>query len=156
MANRRGKKWNQWQALFYWSPKSLQMVTTALRLEEACSLEEKLWQIYQHIKNQRHHFANRGLYSQSYGFSSSHVQMWEMNHKECWVLKNWCYQIVVLEKTLENYLYCKKIKLVNLKGNQSWIFIGKTDAEAETPIFWPPDAKSWLIGVDPDAEKDWR
>ena len=156
MAHRMGKKWKQWKTLFYWSPKSLQMVTTALRLEEACSLEEKLWQIYQHIKNQRQHFANRGLYSQSYGFSSSHVQMWEVDHKECWVLKNWCYQIVVLEKTLENYLYCKKIKLVNLKGNQSWIFIGKTDAEAETPIFWPPDAKSWLIGVDPDAEKDWR
>ena len=127
-----------------------------MKLEEACSLEEKLWQNYQHIKNQRYHFANRGLYSQSYGFSSSHVWMWEVDHKECWELKNRCFQIVVLEKIPENYLYCKKIKLVNLKGNQSWIFIGKTDAEAEAPILWPPDAKSWLIGVDPDAEKDWK
>ena len=99
---------------------------------------------------------SRGLYSQSYGFSSSHVRMWELDHKEGWVLKNWCFQTVLLEKTLESPLDCKEIKPVNPKGNQPWIFIGRTDTEAETPILWPPDAKSQLIGKDPDAGKDWR
>ena len=82
--------------------------------------------------------------------------MWELDHKKGWVLKNWCFQIVVLEKTLESLLDCKEIKPVNPKGNQSWIFIGKTDAEAETPILWPPDAKNWFIGEDPDAGTDGR
>ena len=79
-----------------------------------------------------------------------------MDYKESWALKNWCFLTVVLEKTLESPLECKEIKPVNLKGNQSWIFIGRTDAEAETPILWPPDMKNWLIGKDPDAGKDWR
>ena len=109
----------------------------------------------QHILKQRHYFADKGLYSQSYSFSSCHVWMWELDHKEGWVPKNWCFWNVVLEKTLESPLDCKEIKPVNLKGNQSWIFIGETDAEAEAPILWPPDAKSWLIGKDPDAGKDW-
>ena len=95
-------------------------------------------------------------YSQSYGFSSSHTWMWELDHKESWVLKNWCFWSVVLEKTLESPLDCKEIKPVNPKGNQSWIVIGKTDDGAEASVFWPPDAKSWLIGKDPDAGKDWR
>ena len=82
--------------------------------------------------------------------------MWELDHKEGWVLKNWCFWTVMLEKTLENVLDCKEITLVNPKGNQSWIFIGRTDAKAETPILWPPDTKNWLIRKDPDAEKDWR
>ena len=107
------------------------------------------------IKKQRHYFANKGPYSQSYGFSSSHVWMWELDHKG-WALKNWCFWTVMLEKTLEGPLDCKEIKPVNLKGNKSWIFIGRTDAEAEAPILWPPDEKSWLIGKDPDAGKDWR
>ena len=89
-------------------------------------------------------------------FSSSHVWMWELDHKESWVPKNWCFWTVVSEKTLESPLDCKEIKPVNPKGNQSWIFIGKIDAEAETPILWPPDAKNWLTGKDPDAGKDWR
>ena len=110
----------------------------------------------QHIKKQRHHFANHGLSSQSYGFSRSHVWMWELDHEESWVPKNGCFLTVVLEKTLESPLDSKDIKPVNPKGNQSWIFIGRTDAEAEAPIVWPPDAKSWLIWKDPDAEKDWR
>ena len=93
----------------------------------------------------RHHFAGKGPYSQSYGFSSSHVQMWELDHKEGWVLKNWCFQIVVLQKTLESLLDCKEITPVNPKGNQPWIFIGRTDAEA--PTFWPPDAKSWFTVI---------
>ena len=89
-------------------------------------------------------------------FSSSHVWMWELNHKECWVLKNWCFWTMVLEKTLDSPLDCKEIQPVHPKGNQSWIFIGRKDAEAETPILWPPDAKCWPIGKDPDAGKDWR
>ena len=95
----------------------------------------------QHIKKQRHHFTNKSLYSQSYGFSSSHVRMWKLDHKEGWALKNWCFQIVVLEKILESPLDSKEIKPVDPKGNQLWIFIGRTDAEAEAPIFWPPDAE---------------
>ena len=82
--------------------------------------------------------------------------MWEMDHKESWVPKNWCFWTVVLEKTLESPLDCKEINLANPKGNQSWIFIGRTDAESENPILWPPDAKNWLIGKDPDPGKDWR
>ena len=107
----------------------------------------------QHIKKQRHHFADKGPYSQSYGFSSSHVQMWD--HKEGWALKNWCFWVVVLEKTLESPLDIKGIKLVNPKGNQPWIFTGRTDDEAEAQIHWPPDVKSWFTGKDPDARKDW-
>ena len=98
------------------------------------------------IKKQRHQFADNGLYSQSYGFSSSHVWIWELDHKEGWRMKNWCFWIVMLEKTLESPLNCKEIKPVNPKGNQSWMFIGRTDAEAEAPIIWPPDAESWLFG----------
>ena len=109
----------------------------------------------QHIKKQRHHFANKGLYSQSYGFSSSHVQIGELDLKESWVPKNWCFQTVVLEKTLESPLDCKEIKPVNPKGNKPWIFNGSTDAKAEAPILWPPDVKNWLTGKDPDAGKDW-
>ena len=109
----------------------------------------------QHIKKQRHHFANKGPYSQSYGFSNSHVWMWELNHKEGWAPKSWCFWTVVLEKTLDNPLDCKEIQPVHPKGNQSWIFIRRTDAEAEALILWPPHVKSWLIGKDPNAGKDW-
>ena len=98
----------------------------------------------------------KSLFSQSYGFSSSHVWMWELDHKEGWVLKNWYFQIVVQEKTFESPLDCKEIQPVNPKGNQPWIFIGRTDTKAEAPILWPPDGKSWLIRKDPDAGKDWR
>ena len=108
----------------------------------------------QHIKKQRHYFANKGPSSQSYGFSSSHVWMWELEHKEGWALKNWCFWTVVLEKTLESPLDCKEIQPVNPKGNQFWIFIARTETEA--PVLWLPDVKSRLIGKDPNAEKDWR
>ena len=104
----------------------------------------------------RDYFANKGLYSQNYGFSSSHVWMRELDHKEGWVPKNWCFQTVVLEKIFKSPLDSKEIKLVNPEGNQSWIFIGRTDAEAEVPILWPPDMKNQLIGKDPGAGKDWR
>ena len=102
------------------------------------------------------YFTNKGPSSQSYGFSSSHVWMWELDYNESWAQKNWCFWTVVLEKTLESPLDYKEFQPVHPKGNQSWIFIGRTDAEAETPILWPPDAKNWLIGKDPDAGKDWR
>ena len=100
------------------------------------------------------YFADKCLYSQGYSFSSGHVWMWESDCKEIWVLKNWHFWTVVLEKTLESPLDSKEIKLVNPKRNQSWIFIGRTDAE--TPILWPPDSKNWFIGKDPDVGKDWR
>ena len=109
----------------------------------------------QHIKKQRHYFVNKDPSSQGYGFSSSHVWMLELDYKESWVPKNLCFWTVVLEKTLESPLDCKKIQPVHPKGDQSWVFIGRTDAEAETPILWSPDAKNWLIGKDPDAGKDW-
>ena len=105
---------------------------------------------------QRHYFTNKGPSSQSYGFSSSHVWMWELECEESWAPRNWCFWTVVLEKTLESPLAWKEIKPVNPKGNQSWVLIGRSDAEAETPIFCRPDAKNWLIGKDPDAGKDWR
>ena len=98
----------------------------------------------------------RGSISQSYGFSSSHAWMWELDHKEGWTPKNWCFWSVMLEKTLESPLDCKEIKPLSPKGNQFWIFIGRTDAEAEAPILWPPDVKSQLIWKDRDAGKDWR
>ena len=151
-----GKQWKHWETLFWGAPKSLQMVTAAMRLKDTWSLEGKLWPPRQHIKKQRHYFANKGPSSQSYGFSSGHVWMWELDYKERWAPKNWCFWTVVLEKTLESPLDCKEIQPVNPKGNQSLIFIGRTDVEAEAPILWPPDVKNWLIWKDPDARKDWR
>ena len=109
----------------------------------------------QHIKKQRHYFANKGPSSQGYGLSSAHVWMRELDNKESWVQKNWCFWTVVLEKTLESPLDCKEIQPVHPKGDRSWVIIGVTDAEAEAPILWPLDLKSWLIGKDPDAGKDW-
>ena len=151
-----GKQWKQWQTLFWGAPKSLQMVTAAMKLKDTCSLEKSNDQPRQYIKKQRQYFADKDSSSQSSGFSSSHVWMWELDHKESWVLKNWCSWPAMLENTLESPLDCKKIQPVHPKGNQSWIFIGRTDAEAETPLLWPPDAKNWLTGKDPDAGKDWR
>ena len=109
----------------------------------------------QHIKKQRYYFANKCLYRQSSGFSRSHIWMWELDYKEGWEPKNWCFQTVVLEKTPESPLDSKEIKPVNPKGNQPWILIGRTNAEAETPVLWPLDVKSQLTGKDPDAGKEW-
>ena len=153
MVNRWGKSGNS-DRFYFWGSK--------ITVDSDCSHENKKtfapWkksydQPRQDIKKQRHYFANKGPSSQSYGFSSSHVWMWELYHKEGWVLKNWSFQTVVLEKPLEILLDSKEIKPVNPKGNQPWIFTGRTDAEA--PILWPWDVKSRLIGKDPDARLDW-
>ena len=113
-------------------------------------------QARQHIKKKKYYFADNGPSSQSYDFSSSHVQMSEVDYKESWVPKNWCFSTMVLKKPLESPLDCKKIQPVNPKEYQSWIFIGRTEAEAKTPILWPPDAKNWPLRKDHDAGKDWR
>ena len=127
-----------------------------MKLKDAYSLEEKFDQPRQHTRRQRYYFANKGPSSQGYGFSISHVWMWVLDYKESWVPKNWCFWTVVLEKTLESPLDCKEIQPAHPKGDQSWVFIGRTDTEAETPILWPPDVKNWLILKDPDGGKDWR
>ena len=109
----------------------------------------------QHIKKQRRYFANKGPSSQGYGFSSGHVWMWELDCEESWAPKNWCFWTVVLEKTLESPLECKEIQPVHSKGDQPWVFFGRNDAKAETPVLWPPHVKHWLIRKDSDAGRDW-
>ena len=141
------EKWKQWQILLSWAPKSWRTVTAAMKLKDACSLHESYDKFRKHIKKQRHHFADKGSYTQSYDFSSSHVWMWELDHKEDWASKNWCFWTVVLEKTPESPLDSKEIKPVNPRWHQPWILIG---------ILWLIDVKNWLIGKDPEARKDWR
>ena len=155
MANRWGNNGNS-DRLFSWAPKSLQMVTAAMKLRHLLLGRKVMTNLDSLLKKQRHYFVDKGPSSQSNGFSSSHVWMWELVRKESWKLRNWCFRTVVLEKTLESPLDCKEIQPVICKGNQSWIFIGRTDAEAETPILWSPNGKNWLTGKDPDAGKDWR
>ena len=155
MANRWGNNGNS-ERLLFWAAKSLQMVTAAMKLKDICFLEESYDQHRQQTEKQRHYFANKGPYSQRHGFSSSHVGMWELDYKENWVPKNWCFWIVVLEKTLKSLPDRKKIQPVHPTGNQSWVFTGRTDAEAETPILWPSAVKNWPIWKDPDSGKDWR
>ena len=125
-----------------------------MKLKDTYSLEESYDQPREHIQKQRHYFADWGLSSQGYGFSSGHVWMWELECEESWVLKNWWFWTVVLEKTLESPLDFMEIQPVHSK-DQPWVFFGRTDAKAETPVFWPPHAKSWLIGKDSDAGRDW-
>ena len=137
------------------APKSLQMVVAAMKLKTLTPWKESYDQPRQHIKKQRHYFANKSPSSQGCGFSSGHVYMWVLDYEESWAPKNWCFWTVVLEKTLESPLDCKEIQPVHPKGDQSWVIIGRTDAEAETPVLWPSDVKSWLIWKDPDAGKDW-
>ena len=157
-----GKQRKQWQTLFFGAPKSITADgdfadgNCSHKIKRLAPWKKSYDQPRQHIKKQRHYLANKGPSSQGYGFSSSHVWMWELDYKESWVLKNWCIWTVVLEKTLESPLDCKEIQPVHPKGNQSWIFIGRTDAEAEALILWPPDAKNWLIKKDTDAGEDWR
>ena len=125
------------------------MVIAAMKLKDA-PWKKSYYQPRQHIKKQRHYF---GPCSRSYGFPSGHVWMWELGYKKSWALKNWCFWTVMLEKTLESPLDCKEIQPVHPKRDQSWIFIGRTDAEAETPNLWPPDVKNWLTEKDPHAGK---
>ena len=117
--------------------------------------KESFDQPIQHIKKQRHYFANKGPSSQGYGFSSSHVWMWELDCEDSWMPKNWCFWTVVLEKTLESSLDCKEIQPVHSEGDQSWVFTGRNDAKAETLVLWPLHAKSWLIGKNSDAGRVW-
>ena len=151
MANRWGNNRNH-DRLFFRAPKSLQMVTAAMKLKEACSLEEKLWQSREHIKKQRHYFANKDPSSQSFGFSSSHVQMWELDYKESWAPKNWCFWTVVLEKTLESPLDCKEIQPVHPKGDQSWVslegLILKLKLQYSGHLMWSSDSfeKTLMLG----------
>ena len=141
------------------------LLGSRITADGACSLEIKrclllgrkvMINLDSILKSQWHYFVNKGLSSQGYGFSSGHVWMRELDHKESWELKNWCFWTVVLEKTLESPLDCKGIQPFHPKGDQSWVFIGRTDVEAETPILWLPDTKNWLTGKDPDAGKNWR
>ena len=149
-----GKQWKQWETLFSWAPKSRQMVTEAMKLKDT-PWNKSYDQPRQHIKKQRHYFANKVPSSQSYGFSSSHVWIWELDYKESLAPKNWCFWTMVVEKTLQSPLDCEEIQSVHPKGDWSWVFIGRTDVETETPILWSPDVKNWLIWKDPDDGKDW-
>ena len=151
-----GKQWKQWQTLFWGLQNHCRWWLQPWNKKMLAPWKKSYDQPRQHTKKQRHYFANKGPSSQSYGFSSSHVWMWELYYKKTWVLKNWCFWTVVLKKTLKSPLACKEIQPVCSKGDQSWVFIGRTDVEAESPVFWPPDEKSWLIWKDPDAGKDWR
>ena len=127
-----------------------------MKLKDAHSWKESYNQPWQHIKKQRHYFANKGPSSQGYGFSSSHVWMWELDYKESWGIKNWCFWTVVLEKTLESPLDWKEIQPIHPKGDQSWVFTGRTDVEAETPNTLATWFENWLIWKDPDAGKGWK
>ena len=149
------KLWKQCQTTFL-APKSLQMWLQPWNSKMLTPWKESYGQPRQHIKKQKDYLVNKGLSSQGYGFSSGHVWMWELDYKESWALKNWCFWTVVLEKTPESLLDCKEIQSVHPKGVHSWVFTGRTDVEAETPILRPPHAKSWLIWKNPDAGKDWR
>ena len=141
--------------LFWGAPKSLQMVISAMKLKDAYSLEGKLWPTWiAYYKAEMLTLPTKS--SQGYVFSSGHVWMWELDYKESWAPKNWCFWAGMLKKTLESPLDCKEIHPVHPKGDQSWVFIERTNAEAENPILWPPHEKSWLTGKDPDAGRDWE
>ena len=139
-----GKQWKQWQTLFWGGFKITTDGDCSHEVKKHLPLGRKATTNIDRVLKIRHHFADKGPYSQSYSFSSSHVWMWELDCKESWGPKDWCFWTVVLEKTLESPLDCKEIKPVNPKGNQPSVFIGRTDAEAETLIIWPPDVKSQL------------
>ena len=149
-------KWKQWQSLFLGS-KIIAVGDCSHEIKRCLLLERKVMAKLDSILKSRDIALPTKIHLvKAMVFSSGRVWMWELDYKESCALKNWCFWTVVLEKTLENPLDCKEIKPVHPKGNQSWIFIGRTDVKAETPILWPPDAKNWLIWKDPDTEKDWR
>ena len=140
----------------FWAPKSIRLWLQPWNFKKRVFLGRIAMSSPDSVLKSRHHFANKGPYSQSYVFPSSRVWMWELGYKKSWALKHLHFWTMVLEKTLESPLDSKEIKRVNPKGNQPWIFIGRTDAEVEAPIIWPPDVKSQLVGKDPDVRKDWR
>ena len=142
MVNKWRNSENSGRFYFLWPPNHCRWWRKLWNKKTLTPWKKDYDQPRQHIKKQRHYLANKGPPSQGYGFSSGHVWMWELDDKESWAPKNWCFWTVVLEKTLESLLDCKEIQLVHPKVNQSWIFIGRTDVEAGTPILWPPDAKS--------------
>ena len=142
-----GKQWKQCQTLFFGGSKITADGDCSPEFKRRLLLERKVMSNLDSILKSRQYFANKGASSQSYGFSSGHVWMWELDHKESWAPKNWCFWTVVLDKTLSP-LDCKEIQPVSPKGNNFWIFIGRTDPEAEAPTLWPPDAKNWLIIKD--------
>ena len=154
MSNRWGKKWKQWETLFF-GVQNTADGDYSHEIKRALLLGRKAMINLGSILKSRD-IINKGLSSQTYGFSSSLVWMWELDCKESWAWKNWCFWTVVLEKTLESLLDSKEIQPVNPEGNQSWTFIGMTDTEAECPVFWTPDANDQLIGKDPDAGNNWR
>ena len=149
-----GKQWKQWQTIFLGSKITADR-DCSHEIKRHLLLGRKIMTNLDSILKSRD-ITNKGPSSQSYGFLSSHVWMGELDYKESWAPKNWCFCTVVLEKTPESPLDCKEIQPVHPKGNQSWIFTERTDVEAETPVLWPPDMKNWLIWKDPDVGKDWR
>ena len=151
-----GKQWKQWQTLFMGGSKITAEDDCSHEIKRCLLLGRKALTNLDSILEKRHYFANRGPSSQGYGFSSGHVCIWELDYKESWVQKNWCFWTMVLEKTLESPLECEEIHPVHPKGNQSWIFTVRTDAEAETPILWPPDAEELTHRENPDTGQDWR
>ena len=150
-----GKQWKQWLTLFFWAPKSLQMVTAAMKLKDPYSLEESYDQPRQHIKKQRHYFDNKSPSSQDYGFSSSHVWMWELDCEESWVPKNWYFWTVCSRRLLRVPWTARRSNQSILKEISPGCSLEGLMLRLETPILWPPYSKSWLIGKDPDAGRDW-
>ena len=156
MANRWENNGNSVRLYFLGAPESLQMVTAAMKLRHLLLGRKAMTNLSSILKSRDITLLTKVHLVKAMVFPVVYVYMWELDSKESWAPKNWWYWTVVLEKTLESPLDCKEIQLVYPKGNQSWVFIGRTDAEAETPILWPPDVKNWLIWKDPDAGKDWR
>ena len=148
-----GKQWKQWWTLFFCAPKSLQVANAARKLKKRLLLlgTKVMTNLDRILKSRDITLSTNCPSSHTYSFSGSQVWMWELNFKESWAPKNLCFWTVVLEKTLKSPLDCKEIQPVHPRGDQSWVFIGRTDAKAETPILWPPDVKNWLIWKDPEA-----
>ena len=155
MENRRRDSGNSARLYFFWVSKITAVGDCSHGIKRLLLLGRKVMTNLDIILKSRHYFANKGASSQGYGFSSGHVWMWELDYKESWEPKNWYFWTLVLEKTLESPLDCKEIQPVHPKGDQSCVFIGRTDAEGETSIFWPPHGRSWVVGKDPDAGRDW-
>ena len=150
-----GKQWKQWQTLFWGAPKSLQMVIAAMKLRHLLLGRKVITNLDSILKSRDITLLAEVRLGKAMVFPVV-IWMWELEYKESWAPKNWCFWTVVLEKTPESSLDCKEIQPVHPKGDQSWVFIGRTDVEAETSILWPPDVKCWFIWKEPDARKDWR